>query len=39
MELSVRQLHPLFVGEVGGLDIGRPLDSATVQALTEAIDR
>jgi alpha-ketoglutarate-dependent 2,4-dichlorophenoxyacetate dioxygenase len=39
MELSVRQLHPLFVGEVSGLDIGRPLDGATVQALTKAIDR
>src|SRR3954468_16840420 len=39
MELSVRQLHPLFAAEIAGVDIGRPLDSATVQALTEAIDR
>jgi alpha-ketoglutarate-dependent 2,4-dichlorophenoxyacetate dioxygenase len=39
MELSVRQLHPLFVGEVSGIDVGRPLDAATMHALTEAIDR
>src|SRR5438105_14596751 len=39
MELSVRQLHPLFVGEVSGVDIGRPLEAATVHAITEAIDR
>jgi len=39
MSLSVRPLHPLFVGEVGGVDIGRPLDTATVAALWQAIDR
>jgi alpha-ketoglutarate-dependent 2,4-dichlorophenoxyacetate dioxygenase len=39
MELSVRQLHPLFAAEIAGVDTGRPLPSATVQALTEAIDR
>lgn len=39
MHLSVRQLHPLFVGEVGGVDVGRPLDAAMVRALNEAIDR
>src|SRR5438067_1662818 len=39
MELSVRQLHPLFVSEVSGVDIGRPLEAATVHAITEAIDR
>jgi alpha-ketoglutarate-dependent 2,4-dichlorophenoxyacetate dioxygenase len=39
MALSVRQLHPLFVGEVAGVDAGRPLDAATVAALTAAIDR
>ena len=32
-------LHPLFVGEVGGLDAGRPLDAETVRALGAAIDR
>jgi alpha-ketoglutarate-dependent 2,4-dichlorophenoxyacetate dioxygenase len=39
MSLSVRPLHPRFVGEVGGVDIGRPLDTATVAALWQAIDR
>ena len=39
MSLSVRPLHPLFVGEVGGVDIGRPLDTATVAMLWQAIDR
>jgi alpha-ketoglutarate-dependent 2,4-dichlorophenoxyacetate dioxygenase len=39
MTIAVRQLHPLFVGEVDGVDVGRPLDPATVAALTAAIDR
>lgn len=39
MDLAVRPLHPLFVGEAGGVDVGRVLDAATVCALTEAIDR
>jgi alpha-ketoglutarate-dependent 2,4-dichlorophenoxyacetate dioxygenase len=39
MELTIRQLHPLFVGEVSGLDIGRPIDAATIAALNAAIDR
>jgi alpha-ketoglutarate-dependent 2,4-dichlorophenoxyacetate dioxygenase len=39
MELTLRQLHPLFVGEVGGVDSGRPLDAATVRAITDAIER
>src|SRR5437762_10265151 len=39
MSLSVRQLHPLFVGEVSGVDIGRPLDTATLAELWRAIDR
>lgn len=38
MDLSVRQLHPLFVGEVSGVDIGRALDSVTVRSLTKAIN-
>jgi len=32
-------LHPLFVGEVSGVDAGRPLDAASVAALGAAIDR
>jgi len=39
MSLTVRQLHPLFVGEVAGVDVGRPLDGATLRMLTQAIDR
>jgi alpha-ketoglutarate-dependent 2,4-dichlorophenoxyacetate dioxygenase len=39
MGLSSRQLHPLFVGEVSGVDVGRPLDTATITALWQAIDR
>jgi alpha-ketoglutarate-dependent 2,4-dichlorophenoxyacetate dioxygenase len=39
MELRIRQLHPLFVGEVSGLDVGRPIDTATIAALNAAIDR
>jgi alpha-ketoglutarate-dependent 2,4-dichlorophenoxyacetate dioxygenase len=39
MNFSVRQVHPLFVGEVSGIDAGRPLDAASVCALTEAMDR
>ena len=25
MAVSIRQLHPLFVGEVGGIDLRQPL--------------
>lgn len=39
MTVSVRQLHPLYVGEVSGVDVGRPLDAATVDALIDAINR
>jgi alpha-ketoglutarate-dependent 2,4-dichlorophenoxyacetate dioxygenase len=39
MDLAVRQLHPLFVGEVSGVDVGKPIDGATVAALNAAIDR
>lgn len=39
MGIEIRQLHPLFVGEVEGIDLTRPLDAAGVEALWEAIDR
>jgi alpha-ketoglutarate-dependent 2,4-dichlorophenoxyacetate dioxygenase len=39
MVLAVRQLHKLFAAEIAGVDVGRPLDAATLSALTEAIDR
>ena len=39
MGIEIRQLHPLFVGEVSGMDLSRPLGGAGVEALWEAIDR
>ena len=39
MGIEIRQLHPLFVGEVEGIDLTRPLDAARAQALWEAIER
>jgi alpha-ketoglutarate-dependent 2,4-dichlorophenoxyacetate dioxygenase len=39
MALAVCPLHPVFAGEVNGIDVGRPLDTATVQAISAAIDR
>jgi alpha-ketoglutarate-dependent taurine dioxygenase len=39
MSIGIRQLHPLFVGEIGGVDAGGLLGAETVRALREAIDR
>jgi alpha-ketoglutarate-dependent 2,4-dichlorophenoxyacetate dioxygenase len=39
MTISVRQLHPLFVGEVAGVDLSGALAPETVQELSNAIDR
>jgi len=39
MPVSVRQLHPLFVGEVSGVDTAGAIDAATRAALNDAIDR
>jgi len=39
MELTIRPLHPLFVGEVSGIDVGRSIDASTLAALNAAIDR
>ena len=39
MGIEIRQLHPLFVGEISGMALSRPLEEADVQALWEAIDR
>lgn len=38
MPLTIRQLHPLFVGEVDGVDLSRPLDEASQRALDDAIN-
>ena len=37
--MQVRQLHPLFAGEVSGIDIRRPPSPETVAAIDEAMDR
>jgi alpha-ketoglutarate-dependent 2,4-dichlorophenoxyacetate dioxygenase len=39
MDLKIEQLHRFFVGEVSGVDVGRPIDADTVAALNVAIDR
>jgi alpha-ketoglutarate-dependent 2,4-dichlorophenoxyacetate dioxygenase len=39
MALAITPLHPHIGAEIGGLDVGRPLDDATVDALWRAIDR
>jgi alpha-ketoglutarate-dependent 2,4-dichlorophenoxyacetate dioxygenase len=39
MGIEIRQIRPLFVGEVSGIDLSRPLTSAAIRALWEAIDR
>src|ERR1700680_345287 len=37
--MDIRQIHPLFVGEVRDMDLTRPLATAAVLELWEAIDR
>ncbi|MBV9862562.1 MAG: TauD/TfdA family dioxygenase [Alphaproteobacteria bacterium] len=39
MALDVKPLHPLFAGEVAGIDAAGPLDPEQVAALWQAIDR
>ncbi len=39
MPITVRQLHPLFVGEVDGVDLSQPVDDAAFRLLDEAINR
>ena len=36
--IEVKQLHPLFVGEVSGVDLRKPMDTDTVDAIVKAID-
>lgn len=38
MSLSIRQLHPLFAGEVSGVDIAAPLDDAAFGAIQAGLD-
>jgi alpha-ketoglutarate-dependent 2,4-dichlorophenoxyacetate dioxygenase len=39
MRVSIRQIHPVFVGEVTGLDLTRPLSAEEVAAVEAGMDR
>ena len=39
MNTSIRQIHPVFVGEVSGIDISRPLSRGEVAAVEAGMDR
>jgi alpha-ketoglutarate-dependent 2,4-dichlorophenoxyacetate dioxygenase len=39
MTISIRQIHPVFVGEVSGADLTRPLSKADVAAIEAGMDR
>jgi alpha-ketoglutarate-dependent 2,4-dichlorophenoxyacetate dioxygenase len=39
MTASIRQIHPVFVGEASGLDITRPLSAEEVAAVEAGMDR
>jgi alpha-ketoglutarate-dependent 2,4-dichlorophenoxyacetate dioxygenase len=39
MPVAIRQVHPVFVGEVSGVDISEPLSPAEVAAIEAGMDR
>ena len=39
MTISIRPIHPLFAGEVSGIDITKPLSAADTAALEAGMDR
>ena len=39
MTIEIRQIHPVFVGEVEGVDLRRPLSAAEVAAIEAGMDR
>jgi len=39
MSVTLKEIRPLFVAEIGGVDISRPLEAPVVAALQTAIDR
>jgi alpha-ketoglutarate-dependent 2,4-dichlorophenoxyacetate dioxygenase len=39
MTVSIRQMHPVFVGEVSGVEIARPLSRDEVAAIEAGMDR
>ena len=38
MAITVRQLHPLFCAEIGGVDTGEPMDDVTFAEIRAALD-
>ena len=38
MPVSIRQIHPVFVGEVSGVDLTQPLSQTEVEAVRNGID-
>lgn len=39
MSISIRQIHPVFAGEVSGVDLAKPLTKAEVAAIEAGMDR
>ena len=39
MSVSIRQIHPVFVGEVSGVDLRGPLSAGEVAAIEAGMDR
>jgi alpha-ketoglutarate-dependent 2,4-dichlorophenoxyacetate dioxygenase len=39
MTINIRQIHPVFVGEVDGVDLRRPLSPEEVRAIEAGMDR
>jgi alpha-ketoglutarate-dependent 2,4-dichlorophenoxyacetate dioxygenase len=39
MSVSIRQIHPVFVGEVAGVDLSNPLSRDEVAAIEAGMDR
>ena len=39
MTISIRQIHPVFVGEVSGIDVAKPLAPEDVAAVEAGMDR
>src|SRR5271155_982574 len=39
MGISIRQIHPVFVGEVSGVDLRRPLSRGEAAAIEKGMDR
>jgi len=38
MALAIEKLHPLFVAEISGVDLTRPVDDAMIEAIRAAFD-